>query len=320
MPLEEYCIYRGSDFERAGAAVSSVSDPRTFEPTRSDNAPFIELRRARLRHSEVGVTFNNVETRMRTSQATSFYSLAIILSGHQVSRTAEGQVATRAPYARLHSAGSIYDIHRSADYMAIIVNLSIAGFEHFVGDKVDLLTPPDSSFNLMLDVSQEQFALFASILSALLKALGERAGEAPQNDIVIARLEEAMWFAFADACPELYMEYKHADNVPVSVQRVVAFIQDNIRRDLTLSDLVRESGMSARTLYSGFRQGFGIGPMAYLKQVKLNRCREDLLSADPATCLVGDIAATWGLFHLSSFAQAYRKEFGELPSDSLKMR
>ena len=78
--------------------------------------------------------------------------------------------------------------------------------------------------------------------------------------------------------------------------------------------------MSARTLYTGFHDGFGIGPMTYLKQVKLNRCREELLSADPASCLVGDIAATWGFYHLSSFAQAYRREFGELPSDTLKMR
>ncbi len=321
MPLKEYCIYRGSDFGMAGVAVSSVSDPRTFEPTASDSPPFIELHRARLRHSEIGMTFNNVETRLRTKRTTNFYSLSIILSGHQVSKTDDGQVTTRAPYARLHSAGSVYDIHRSTGYKAVIVNLSIAGFEHFVGDKVDLLTPPDSSFSLMLDVSQEQFALFTSILGALLKALGERAREAPQNDIVIARLEEAMWFAFADACPELYMEYNQAGRagiVPAPVKRVVSFIQDNIQRDLTLSNLVEVSGMSARTLYSGFHEGFGIGPMAYLKQVKLNRCREDLLSADPANCLVGDIAAIWGFFHLSSFAQVYRKEFGELPSETLK--
>jgi len=33
---------------------------------------------------------------------------------------------------------------------------------------------------------------------------------------------------------------------------------------------------------------------------------------------VGDIAARWGFYHLSSFARDYRGEFGELPSESLK--
>jgi len=58
--------------------------------------------------------------------------------------------------------------------------------------------------------------------------------------------------------------------------------------------------------------------MAYLKRVKLGRCREDLLAASPDTEFVGDIAAIWGFYHLSSFARDYRRVFGELPSESLK--
>ena len=159
------------------------------------------------------------------------------------------------------------------------------------------------------------------ILGALCKALGERWCESPQRDTVITRLEEAMWFAFADACPELYREYKEARRTgPISVVagRVTSYIEDNAHRDLTLSDLVEIAGMSARTLYSGFSRAYGIGPMAYLKRVKLGRCREDLLAASPEAEFVGDIAANWGFYHLSSFAHDFRREFGELPSESLK--
>ncbi len=321
LPLEGYVLYKGFDFDRAGAAVSSVSANRTFEPLSTDRQPYIELRRARLRYGEIGITYNNVETRLRTPKPTNYFSLAIPLSGSQVSITDSGRATARPPEARLHSAGSVYDIRRSADYVAIVVSLSAAGFEHFVGDRIHFLTTPASAFNLKLDMSDEQFAPFASILGALLKALGDGRDDRVQSDIVISRLEEAMWFAFVDACHEFYEEYEQAakrGEVSEAIQRVTTFIEENADRELTLTDLVDVAGMSTRTLYSRFSQAYGSGPMAYLKSVKLNRCRESLLAADPETEFVGDIAALWGFYHLSSFARYYKQEFGELPSETLK--
>ena len=321
LPLEDNLIYKGSDFARAGAAVSSISEPRTFEALSNEQTPYIELRRARLRYSEIGLTFNNVETRMRSPARINYYSLAIPLSGSQLIITESGRVNTKPPFARLSSAGSVYDIWRSANYVAIVASLSAAGFEHFVGDKIDFLIPPEKSFSLMLDLSGDQFDVFTSILGSLCKALGERGSETPQRDTVITRLEEAMWFAFADACPQLYREYKQARRtglVSAAARRVTSYIEENAHKDLTLSDLVEVSGMSARSLYLGFSQAYGTGPMAYLKRVKLGRCREDLLAASPEGAFVGDIAAIWGFYHLSSFARDYRRVFGELPSESLK--
>jgi len=321
LPLEDNLVYKGNDFSSASLAVSSISEPRTFEALSNKPTPFIEIRRARLKYSEIGLTINNVETRMRTPARVNYYSLAIPLSGSQLIDTESGQVDTRPPFARLSSAGSVYDIRRSANYVAIIASLSVAGFEHFVGDKIDFLIPPEKSFSLMLDLSAERFTVFASILGALCKALGERGSDNPQRDSVITRLEEALWFAFADACPELYTEYEEARRTgPVSAVagRVTSYIEANVHRDVTLADLVEVSGMSARTLYSRFSQAYGIGPMAYLKRVKLGRCREELLAASPDEAYVGDIAANWGFYHLSSFARDYRREFGELPSESLK--
>ncbi len=110
LPLEENLVYKGNDFARAGAAVSSISEPRTFEALSDKPTPFIELRRARLKYSEIALTFNNVETRMRTPARINYYSLAIPLSGNQLIITESGEVNTKPPFARLRSAGSVYDI------------------------------------------------------------------------------------------------------------------------------------------------------------------------------------------------------------------
>jgi hypothetical protein len=50
--------------------------------------------------------------------------------------------------------------------------------------------------------------------------------------------------------------------------------------------------------------------MRYLRQVRLDRARDDLAQAHGT---VADIAYYWGFTNLSRFARAYRDRFGEFP-------
>jgi transcriptional regulator GlxA family with amidase domain len=58
--------------------------------------------------------------------------------------------------------------------------------------------------------------------------------------------------------------------------------------------------------------------MAYLRRVRLQKVREELLrdSADGVT----DIATRWGFEHLGRFAGAYRRRYGETPSETRRRR
>ncbi len=58
--------------------------------------------------------------------------------------------------------------------------------------------------------------------------------------------------------------------------------------------------------------------MAYLKQKRLEAARRTLLTAEPLTTSVTEVATQWGFFHLGRFARDYRQLFGELPSETLK--
>jgi len=76
--------------------------------------------------------------------------------------------------------------------------------------------------------------------------------------------------------------------------------------------------MSVRTLHAAFQQQFGESPMSYLRRVRLDRVRSELVRSDPATVRVTEVAMRWGFFHRSRFAQQYRDRFGELPSATLR--
>jgi AraC-like DNA-binding protein len=60
--------------------------------------------------------------------------------------------------------------------------------------------------------------------------------------------------------------------------------------------------------------------MAYVREVRLERARADLMSDDPSLGSVTDIALKWGFAHLGRFAVEYKRRFGESPSATLRFR
>ncbi len=99
---------------------------------------------------------------------------------------------------------------------------------------------------------------------------------------------------------------------------VVEYMKANADQPLSPQELARVGCMSVRTLHASFQQTFGESPMAYLRRIRLDRVRGDLLHGDASQVRVTDVAMKWGFFHHSRFAQQYRDQFGELPSRTLR--
>lgn len=57
--------------------------------------------------------------------------------------------------------------------------------------------------------------------------------------------------------------------------------------------------------------------MQYLKDVRLRRVREALMSASPESITVTAVAMRWGFTHLGHFTADYKRSFGESPSVTL---
>ncbi|MFF2806994.1 AraC family transcriptional regulator [Streptomyces sp. NPDC058000] len=104
---------------------------------------------------------------------------------------------------------------------------------------------------------------------------------------------------------------------PRSLRAALAFIEANLAEHISLGDIAAAAGCSPRTLSSAFRGRLGLSPMSYVRNLRLDRIREDILASnDP----VGTIAYRWGVSHLGRFASDYRDRFAELPSDTATRR
>jgi len=96
------------------------------------------------------------------------------------------------------------------------------------------------------------------------------------------------------------------------------YLADEDALPLTVSELCTQIGVSAPTIYRAFHEEFGVGPKYYIQIRRLSGVRQHLLASENGESIT-DIANRWGFWHMGQFARDYRKMFGELPSESLKM-
>jgi AraC-like DNA-binding protein len=81
-------------------------------------------------------------------------------------------------------------------------------------------------------------------------------------------------------------------------------------------DLCQRLRVSRRTVQNSFQSVTETSPVNYIRSIRLNGVRRELMATSPADLSIGDAAARWGFFHLSHFAAEYQQLFRELPSQT----
>ena len=107
---------------------------------------------------------------------------------------------------------------------------------------------------------------------------------------------------------------------PWYVKRVEEYIDLHADKDIRIGDMTAIAGVSERSLYNGFRVWRATSPKSYLKSVRLDRVRTELLGLKAKSRSVSEIAREAGFRHMGNFARDYGKRFGERPSDTLRYR
>jgi transcriptional regulator GlxA family with amidase domain len=102
---------------------------------------------------------------------------------------------------------------------------------------------------------------------------------------------------------------------PRVVKRVLDEMHADPARPWTAGDMAEISGVSLRRLQESFRQNVGVSPREYLLDIRLSRVRDELRHPE-CRRTVTDIALDWGFTHTGRFALAYRRKYGESPSQT----
>jgi len=102
-----------------------------------------------------------------------------------------------------------------------------------------------------------------------------------------------------------------------AMTRAIAILGDYNQFPINIEALCTMVGASWATLQRAFAEEFGVTPSSYIKSRRLAAVQSELIKKGSGA-VISDVANRWGFWHMGSFASDYRKQFGELPSETLR--
>lgn len=184
-----------------------------------------------------------------------------------------------------------------------------------------LRKPLDFRMDMALDtVAGQQWMRALRWLMTELDSVADDDLATNRYPLLAAQFEQLLISTLLVCQPHNYTEQLCSDApsiAPAFVKRVERYIEDNAHEPLTIVDLAAHAGVSSRSLFAGFKRFRNSSPMNYLREVRLQRVRDALLEAEPGQTTVTSEALHWGFSHLGHFTTAYKRRFGESPSETL---
>ncbi|AVH57828.1 MULTISPECIES: AraC family transcriptional regulator [Streptomyces] len=213
-----------------------------------------------------------------------------------------------------------FQVHWSPGAQMTTVRLDRETVERAVADALGVDEPVRARFALGGAVSPQAARTWAGISGAVHReVLGE--GIARTNPLVATHLTQTA-AALLVGTQRLITDGVDARRTGTvshaAVRRVMALVEERADQPHTLADLAAAARVSPRALQEAFRQHLDTTPLGYLREIRLKRAHEDLLTAArDGSATVSDVAYRWGFSNLGRFAAYYRERYGHPPSTTL---
>ncbi len=102
------------------------------------------------------------------------------------------------------------------------------------------------------------------------------------------------------------------------IRRAREFIDAHLSETISISEICAVSGVSVSKLERTFQRELQMSPSRYILTCRLEAVRKNLNNTCSADKQIAFIAMDYGFNHLSRFSGSYYKQYGELPSDTVR--
>lgn len=268
----------------------------------------------------VGALRFGKEVRIVTAEADNFH-VNVPLAGQAVSRAGTAhQVVTRPGSAQVFMPGEQADLRWSNSTQQLCVMVQKSALERHLATLLNADLPRPLTFTPTMDLRSPGGRTWTHVLRLVDHEL-RRGDGLLEHGLMRGTLERLLAESLLSGHKHNYTE--QLQRLPAqygsgAIRTAMDLLQTHPERPWSASELATEVGLSVRALHAGFRATALLGPMSYLRRIRLTRAHEDLLHADPATTTVGSVARRWGFGHLGRFASSYAERYGVLPSTTLR--
>jgi AraC-like DNA-binding protein len=321
LPLSRFPVVGTHSLEEARDAVTRIYLPHDL--VASHDRVDMTLNAVSDHHLTLGYLTYQAAAELTMPPTEDCYHVNLTTHGHTDADRSDG-ARTRT---EARSSGAVLNptqrntVRWSADAEQLILKLPRSSLESHLGDLLGRSVAEVVDFDFGLDLTHAAGQSLLNSVEFLARELDRPGG---LSEMPLAR-EQLEAFVMTQVLHAGRHQFSDALAAPAETLRcgrlapVVAYLEEHADEALTPQELARVGCMSVRTLHAAFQQQFGESPMSYLRRVRLDHVRAELVHSDASEVRVTDVAMRWGFFHQSRFAQQYRDRFGELPSATLRL-
>ncbi len=320
LPLASKRILTSGDVDQVKNHLCSALRPHNIHVDRRSNDLTFIHNQARIGEIALNAMYYGVEVEVKAPRSEEAYLFMLTLGGESYACQGERSVTVGRGTVYVFNPTQKMNIKLSSDHQQLILRLPRSNVERFLSRELgsSLRTPVEfetQPFKLETEVP----GLQTFVQSMCLDLDAHTSGYSMQP---AAKYVEHMLLSLAlGSIPHNYSELYGmacAAPAPYFVRRAEEFLRANVTEPVTLQDIAQASGTSLRSLQNGFRHFRDTTPTAYLRDLRLQHVREELLQAAESNRTVTDIATSFGFMHLSKFSKYYKARYGEAPSETAR--
>lgn len=304
LDLKGYRLFESSDIEETRSRISAVMQPHDLKPIGSMRRHEAYMDYVDLAGLGLGsIKFGPMH--VKASQVEDYHLVILCRQGRGVLHTGHEEVVVDQQHGACLPPGAPLNVEFSDDCEQFILRIGRGLFLKHTGQA-------NPELSLTLDLHKPALQSWAHVLWSMT----EQPGLALTNRKIALDYQRLLLGLLLESNGRQSRERTAV--APFTVKRAEAFIRDHAAQAICLADIAEAANVPARTLLDGFRRFRQTSPMAYLRDIRLDRVHQRLINADSSVTIT-TIALEEGFSHLGRFSREYAKRFGEKPSDTFRV-
>ncbi|MCV6623219.1 MAG: AraC family transcriptional regulator [Cellvibrionaceae bacterium] len=257
------------------------------------------------------------EVEIEPGELDRFFLIQLPLSGWAEINSGKESAISTEHCASIPSPNKHLSMRWSEDCEQLMVQIPRQAIEQKLSAMISRPLNQPLEFDLLMQGDQPKVRAWWRLIDYMLTEfesicpITNSPGAEHMEQLIITQLLHAQRHNYSDA-----LQAKGQSIAPAHVKKAEEYIRNHITQAITIDDLVQETGVSPRSLHEGFRKFRGQSPLSYLRALRLEHARNDLLAANGDS--VTNIATRWGFTQLGRFSVTYKEVYGESPSETFK--
>lgn len=318
VPLSRFPLFDSTDPDEAEEQVVAALGPHKL--TVREQASDFRARQnlATVANSSITYLEYDVPIESRAVMERSYLFFAM-LEGHTCLRVDRGELDLAAGQGAIIVPERPFSLYTLGRASALMWKVSRTALERqaglLTGNHLTDAVRFEPHVRLDMGKGPSLFHALRFVAGELQDASGIASSQAVQES-----MEQMLIRALLDTQPSQISEAlacKGSRIAPRCVLRVERYLAEHLGEEITVSGMIEASGVSGRTMFSAFKKFRGISPMSFLRNLRMQQVRKDLVNAEPAM-RVTDILMRRGITQFGRFAVAYKNIYGESPSQTIK--